>query len=298
MNKFHVPVLLKESVEALGVKKNKKYIDATLGGGGHAGEIIKRGGIVLGIDQDKEALEYVKKNFKFQISNFKLILANGNFEDIDNIAKENGFEKVSGILFDLGVSSHQIDDRKRGFSFLKEGPLDMRMNKNSPITAEYLVNLLGKGELYAIFKNYGQEARANAISRAVTGARKIKAIKTTGELVEVIQRAYGIKGELSDFIKNNISQKVFQALRIAVNDELRVTEEALPKALELLEKRGRIAVISFHSLEDKIVKEMFINFQKQNMGKIITKKPVIAKEEEIQKNARSKSAKLRVFEKN
>ena len=113
MNKFHVPVLLKESVEALGVKKNKKYIDATLGGGGHAGEIIKRGGIVLGIDQDKEALEYVKKNFKFQISNFKLILANGNFEDIDNIAKENGFERVAGILFDLGVSSHQIDSAKR-----------------------------------------------------------------------------------------------------------------------------------------------------------------------------------------
>ncbi|PIR79845.1 MAG: 16S rRNA (cytosine(1402)-N(4))-methyltransferase [Candidatus Levybacteria bacterium CG10_big_fil_rev_8_21_14_0_10_35_13] len=298
MNKFHTSVLLEEVISALDISAGKKYIDATVGGGGHAGEIIKRGGIVLGIDQDKEALEYVKKNFKFQISNFKLILVKGNFENVDKIANEKGFKKVSGILFDLGVSSHQIDDQNRGFSFLKEGPLDMRMDKNSSITAEYLVNLLGKGELYEIFNNYGEETHANALSRAIVSTRKVKAIRTTKELVGVIAKAYGIRGELSPFTKNKISQKAFQALRIAVNNELEAVEKALPKALGLLEKGGKLAVISFHSLEDRIVKKAFIKFEKENMGKIITKKPITAKYGEAEQNSRSKSAKLRVFEKN
>lgn len=298
MSKYHTPVLLKEVLGFLQVKAGNKYIDATLGGGGHSKAILEDGGIVLGIDQDQEALDEVKESFKPEILNFKLITAKGNFKDIEKIARENGFEKVSAVLFDLGISSSQIDSPNRGFSFLKEGPLDMRMDTNSPITAEYLVNLLGKGELYEIFKNYGEETRAGAVSRAIASARRIKAIKTTNELVAVIAKAYGIEGELSDFTKNNISQKVFQALRIAVNNELQVIEIALPKALELLEKKGRLIVISFHSLEDRVVKNMLKSFEKQNMGRVITKKPVGATELEVNANSRSKSAKLRIFEKN
>ena len=298
MSKFHTPVLLKEAINALDVKKNKQYIDATVGGGGHTQEILKRGGIVLGIDLDQEALDYVKDNFKLQIANFKLFLTKGNFKDIDKIAHLNNFSKVWGIIFDLGVSSRQIDNAQRGFSFLRQGPLDMRMDKNSPLTAEYLVNILGKGELYAIFNKLGQETHARAISSVITSTRRVKAIQTTGELSDVVQKAYGINGEISDFTKNRINQKVFQALRMAVNNELENIEKALPKALELLESGGKLVVLSFHSLEDKIVKEAFINFEKQNMGKIITKKPITASEEEVNINPRSKSAKLRVFEKN
>ena len=298
MSKFHTPVLLKEAINALDVKKNKQYIDATVGGGGHTQEILKRGGIVLGIDLDQEALDYVKDNFKLQIANFKLFLTKGNFKDIDKIAHLNNFSKVWGIIFDLGVSSRQIDNAQRGFSFLRQGPLDMRMDKNSHVTAEYLVNILGKGELYAIFNKLGQETHARAISSVIASTRRVKAIQTTGELSKVVQKAYGINGEISDFTKNRINQKVFQALRIAVNNELENIEKALPKALELLESGGKLVVLSFHSLEDKIVKEAFINFEKQNMGKIITKKPITASEEEVNINPRSKSAKLRVFEKN
>ena len=298
MSKFHTPVLLKEAINALDVKKNKQYIDATVGGGGHTQEILKRGGIVLGIDLDQEALDYVKDNFKLQIANFKLFLTKGNFKDIDKIAHLNNFSKVWGIIFDLGVSSRQIDNAQRGFSFLRQGPLDMRMDKNSHVTAEYLVNILGKGELYAIFNKLGQETHARAISSVIASTRRVKAIQTTGELSKVVQKAYGINGEISDFTKNRINQKVFQALRIAVNNELENIERALPKALELLESGGKLVVLSFHSLEDKIVKEAFINFEKQNMGKIITKKPITASEEEVNINPRSKSAKLRVFEKN
>ena len=298
MNKFHTPVLLEEVISNLNIKSGKKYIDATLGGGGHSRAILEAGGVVLGIDQDEEALEHVRRNLKSEISNLKLILAKGNFENIEQIAKVNGFEDICGILFDLGVSSHQLDDENRGFSFLKEGPLDMRMDKNSPITAEYLVNLLGKGELYEIFNNYGEETHANALSRAIIGTRKIKAIRTTKELVGVIAKAYGIRGGLFPFTRNKISQKAFQALRIAVNNELEAVEKALPKALGLLEKGGKLVVISFHSLEDRIVKEALTKFEKENMGKIITKKPITAKYEEAEQNSRSKSAKLRVFEKN
>ncbi len=303
MNKYHTSVLLKESISLLQVKKGEKYIDATLGGGGHAEEILNRGGIVLGIDIDQDAIEYVEKSGKpsvrqAQDKSQKLILAKGNFRNIDEIAHLNNFKKVSGIIFDLGVSSHQIDTPERGFSFLKGGPLDMRMDKSSPVTAEALINLLGKGELYDIFNKFGQDSRSWVISNSIIRARRVTPIQTTGDLSSVIQEALGIRGEITDFTRAQINKKVFQALRIAVNAELENIQDALPKAIYLLKEKGRIAVISFHSLEDGVVKKTFKDFEKKNMGKIITEKPIEVTEEELKENSRAKSAKLRVFEKN
>lgn len=298
MNNFHTPVLLKETVDLLQVKKGEKYIDATLGGGGHTERILRLGGRVLGIDVDQEALDFVKKKLEFRIQNAELILAKGNFREIDKIAHLNSFNKVGGIVFDLGISSYQIDNPKRGFSFLKGGPLDMRMDESLGVKASDLINILPKGELYEIFTKLGEERRALAISNSIVSARRIAPIQTTGDLLSVISKAYGIKGELTDFTRANIGKRVFQALRIAVNDELESIKEALPKSLELLQKEGRVAVISFHSLEDRIVKQNFVDFEKRNMGKIITKKPIVAGEEEMNANPRSRSAKLRIFERN
>ena len=297
MNDFHTPVLLKEVTALLQVKAGKRYIDATIGGRGHARVILSLGGKVLGIDADQDALDYVQKHLETKIKSQELVLEKGNFRDLKKIALSKNFDSVAGILFDLGFSSFQIDSPERGFSFLREGPLDMRMDKSSSLTAEKLVNLLGKGELYELFNKLGQEHRAGAISNSIIRARRVKALQTTTELSEVVARAYGYEGEVSDFVKNKINQKVFQALRIAVNNELENLEEALPQALELLEGKGRIAVISFHSLEDGIVKRTFKDFAGKNLGKIVTNKPVEAKEEEKGRNSRARSAKLRVFAK-
>ena len=294
MSNYHKPVLLEKTIDLLQIKPGKKYIDATLGGGGHTEKILEHGAVVLGIDIDQDALDYVSQH----INNKNLVLAKGNFVDLEKIAHLNGFEKVWGILFDLGVSSHQIDSSERGFSFLRNGPLDMRMDKDLSLTAEYLVNVLEKGELYELFNRLGQESHASAISRAITGARRVKAIQTTDELLEVIKKAYGYREDLSDFDKNKIGQKVFQALRIAVNNELENIEKALPQAVSLLESGGRIAVISFHSLEDRIVKKIFKEFEKQNLGKAVIEKPIVPDDKEMRQNSRSKSSKLRVFEKN
>ena len=297
MNNFHTPVLLKEITETLEVSPGRKYIDATFGGGGHTARILKLGGTVLGIDLDGESLEYGRKKFSKEISDGKLILQKGNFKEIDEIARLNNFTKVSAVIFDLGVSSHQIDTPERGFSFLRQGPLDMRMDKGSQITAEVLVNLLTKGELNDLFNRLGQEHRFRAISDGIVRSRRIKAIKTTGELSDIVHKAYGLKGEVSDFVKTKVNKKVFQALRIAVNGELENITEALPKAIDLLEEKGKIIVITFHSLEDGIVKKSFKDFEEKNMGKVITAKPILPVKEELNKNSRARSAKLRVFEK-
>ncbi|MCL6096477.1 MAG: 16S rRNA (cytosine(1402)-N(4))-methyltransferase RsmH [Patescibacteria group bacterium] len=298
MSNFHTSVLLKEAIDLLQVKKGEKYIDATLGGAGHALQIIKRGGLVLGIDCDEEALEHVEKSQKSKVKSQKLILAKGNFRNLEEIARSNNFNKVAGIIFDLGVSSFQIENGKRGFSFLKDGPLDMRMDKSLGVKASDLINSLPKGELYEIFTKLGEEHRARAISDGIVSTRRIAPIKTTGDLSSVIQKVLGIKGEITDFTKANISKRVFQALRIAVNDELENLRVALPKSLELLESGGRVEVISFHSLEDRIVKRSFMEFEKTNMGRIIIKKPIVSSKEELEKNPRARSAKLRVFERN
>lgn len=291
MNDYHISVLLRETIDALQVQAGNKYIDATLGGGGHTTAILELGGKVLGIDQDQEAIDEVRRTRGEGRRENDLVLAKGNFKDIDSLARMHGFENLSGIIFDLGVSSHQFDQADRGFSFQKDGPLDMRMDKDLTIKASDLIHILTKGELYELFTKLGEERFARSILTGIIRARQIKKIETTTELAEIINKAvpYRQKGI-------NPATRVFQALRIAVNDELNNLAEALPKARELLENKGRLAVITFHSLEDRIVKHQFKEWEAQGLGKVITKKPVIPEEEEIVKNKRSRSAKLRVFE--
>lgn len=295
MSSFHTPVLLKEVVEYLKIEKGKKYIDATIGGGGQTIEIVKRGGIVLGIDVDQEAIGYLKEKLKIW---GRLTLVKGNFKDIDKIAQENGFENVSGVIFDLGVSSHQLEKPERGFSFQKEGPLDMRMDKDLAVQAKDIIQVLTKGELYELFSKLGEESNARRISEFIVSARKIKPIETTEDLALIIESVYRMKKNASSaFARASADKKVFQALRIAVNDELNALKEALPKAVKLIEEKGRLLVISFHSLEDRIVKRSFNEFSQRGLGRIITKKPITATVEEINRNIRSRSAKLRVLEK-
>ncbi|OGH21797.1 MAG: 16S rRNA (cytosine(1402)-N(4))-methyltransferase [Candidatus Levybacteria bacterium RIFCSPHIGHO2_02_FULL_37_18] len=292
---FHTPVLVEEVIRFLNVQDNKKYIDATLGGGGHSFEILRRGGSILGIDVDEEALDFVREKLKTQSSNLKtegqLRVVKGNFKDVKAIAKENGFENVDGILFDLGVSSHQLDTPRRGFSFGKNSPLDMRMDKNLSVTAKDLVNALRKGELYELFSKLGQEYRARVISESIISARRLEKIETTGQLAEIVKRS------LKGITKTHPATRVFQALRIAVNDELNNLREALSSSIGLLGNKGRLVVITFHSLEDGIVKQNFKEFEEKGSGTIIIKKPVEPTPEEVRSNIRSRSAKLRAFEK-
>jgi 16S rRNA (cytosine1402-N4)-methyltransferase len=281
MNDYHKTVLLNEAIDYLNIDKGKIYVDATLGGGGHAAEIIKRGGIVLGIDGDEEALEFVKENFQFPISNFQLRLAKGNFKDVDKIVRENKIKKISGAIFDLGVSSHQLESAERGFSFMKEGPLDMRMDRDLSVKAEGLINILTEKELVELFEKYGEEGFARLIAKGIVKERKISPIKTTAELVEIVKRV--VPKFKTDI---NPATKVFQALRIAINDELNSLRESLPKVYELLNNGGRISVITFHSLEDRIIKHQFKDWEDLGLGKVITKKPVTPSEEELRDNRR------------
>ena len=299
MNTYHTSVLLQEAIDALDIQKNKKYIDATLGGGGHAKEIIKRGGNVLGIDTDQEAIDYVHNLCHSRdlacrqvgVGNpGQLRLAKGNFKDINEIAKLNDFENIFGIIFDLGVSSHQVDEAARGFSFQKEGPFDMRMDTDLNVQAKDLINSLTKGELYELLTKLGEERHAHAIANNIVNYRKAKPIETTMQVSEIINHT--VRGENTGTLA-----RVFQAFRIAINDELNNLRVALPQALNLLTKTGRIAVISFHSLEDRIVKKQFLAWVEEGKGVIHTKKPIIPTQEEIKNNKRSRSAKLRVFEK-
>ncbi len=292
MKNYHKSVLLQETLDALNIKAGERYIDGTLGGGGHTSEILELGGIILGIDQDKDAIMHVSNSLK----NPNLILSRGNFKNIDELAAEFNFNDVSGILFDLGVSSYQLNTPERGFSYLKSGPLDMRMDQRLGVKASDLVNALGRKELFDLFRDLGEERRANAVTNLIVSRRKIAPFVTTDDLTLTLATAYGFKS-VTDFARAESSKRVFQALRILVNDELGSLEEALPKSIELLKSGGRLVIITFHSLEDRIVKNAFIKFENENKGRIITKKPILPTEEEIKVNSRSKSAKLRVFEK-
>ncbi len=296
MNKYHISVLPEESIGFLNVKAAGMYIDATLGGGGHSLKILNKGGRVLGIDVDQEALDEAKKTFEIQNSNFKIgkeiVLAKGNFRNIATIAEEYGFKNVAGIIFDLGVSSHQIDDPNRGFSFSKEGPLDMRMDSNLSVTAKDLVNGLHRNELIEIFSRFGEERFAHGIATEIVKVRKDNTIKTTKQLIEIIESVMPAK-----LNRTAAAARIFQSLRIIVNDELHSLEEALPAACSLLQSKGRLVVISFHSLEDRIVKHLFSDFERKSLGVVITHQPVLATEVEISANVRSRSAKLRAFEK-
>lgn len=286
---FHKSVLLQQTIDFLNPKRGDRFIDATAGGGGHTQELLGRGAKVLSIDRDEEAILEVREKQK---DDQNLTLVQGNFSQIGQIARANGFENVDGILFDLGVSSHQLDTAKRGFSFQKEGPLDMRMDPGLNLTAGDIVNRFQKRRIYEIFKTYGQEKFSRAISKAILGARQIKPIETTTELAQIIKDAVP-RGVGKRKSKVHPATKVFQALRIVVNSELLNLEEALPQTQELLKIGGRLVVISFHSLEDEIVKRFFktnVNF------KSLTKKPIGPEESEIQKNPRARSAKLRAAE--
>lgn len=296
---MHVPVLLQEVIKYLEPKPGKKFIDATLGGGGHARAIIEHGGQVLGIDRDPK----VAKNAKIKT-------AAGDFKNLKSIAEENGFEKVDGVLFDLGLGSHQLDDAERGFSFQKSGPLDMRYNPEQALTAQKLVNEFPEKELVKIFYRFGEERRfGKRIARAILEARKAGRIETTFELFELIKKTLPSKLR---FKAGDTARRIFMSLRIAVNDELASIEQALPQALDILAGHGRLVVISFHSLEDRLVKSFMVEAakdcicppsfpvcrcDKQAALRILTKKPVQASQEEIAQNPRSRSAKLRAAEK-
>lgn len=292
---YHIPALLNETVKALDIKPKHKYIDATLGGGGHSVEIVKKGGILFGVDQDPEAVSYASVRLKKACPDLlppKFVQA--NFAEIDKVAKEFGFEKVAGILFDLGVSSHQLETPNRGFSFNQEGPLDMRMNPNLSVTAKDLVNGLNEGELAELFWKLGEEKFSRRLAKAICQDRLNKPIETCSDLSQIILQEVPGKGR---FDRIHPATRVFQALRIAVNDELNSLKTALPKAVELLDSQGRIVVLSFHSLEDGIVKRFFIDQMEKGILKIISKSPITPTEEEVRLNPRVRSAKLRVAEK-
>ena len=286
MKYFHQSVLTSEVIEFLKVKPAKLYIDATLGASGHTQEILKRGGRVLAIDRDPESTKYVAA---LHLKNLQIV--NNNFSHIDNLAVEFGFTKVSGILFDLGVSTNQLEDSKRGFSFTKNGPLDMRMDPNLAVTAADIVNNFEKRRLSEIFQNFGNERLSRQLADAVFLTRQVKKIESTEGLAQIAREVYA-KSKV--YTKLDPATKVFQALRIIVNSELLNLEEALPQTEKLLEKGGRLVIVSFHSLEDAIVKRFF---KSSKSLKVLTKSPIGPTKEEIEKNRRSRSAKLRAAEK-
>jgi 16S rRNA (cytosine1402-N4)-methyltransferase len=287
---YHESVLVSEVIESLHIEKTRKYIDATLGNGGHALEILKRGGTVLGIDLDPKMLAIAEERLKESgEKNYKLI--NGNFVDIDKIAEENGFNPVNGILLDLGVTNIHLKDLERGFSFENpEAPLDMRINSEAQgVKAADLLNVLREDQLTDLFKVTLEPGAAKWISGRTLHSRAEKPIATVGDALEISEGLRTGKAGLNE------ATLPFLALRIAVNGELSNLEEALPKAFELLEKGGRLVVISFHSGEDVIVKNFFKEKSK-NGAEIMTFKPILASEEEININRRSRSAKMRVLQ--
>ena len=288
---MHIPVLLNEVLENLNIKEDAIYVDCTLGLGGHSKEILKRlskKGILIGLEQDENALKIAKDNLS-EYSNCYLF--NTNFVNLPDVLKELKIEKITGgVLIDLGVSSLQFDTAERGFSFQNDGPLDMRMDKNSEVDAYYVVNKYRENELADVIFNYGEERLARKIARFIVENRLKKPINTTLELANIILRCYP-KGK---WFKTHPATKTFQALRIEVNKELEVLDKFLCFIPELLGTQSRLSVISFHSLEDRIVKN---SFKSREELRRLKKKPIIPTEDEIKNNPRSRSEKLRVAEK-
>ncbi len=302
----HIPVLLQQTIDGLAVNENGIYVDGTAGGGGHSSEILKRltTGKLISIDQDPDAIMTLTQRFK---NNENSIIIKGNFADMKELLQHRGVGRLDGVLLDIGVSSHQLDTAERGFSFHEDAPLDMRMSQ-SGTTAADLVNTLPVSELKRILSVYGEEKFAGSIANGIERARQQKPITTTLELAEII--------------KDNVPQRVrrdghparksFQALRIAVNDELGVLERGLDSAFELLGSGGRLAVITFHSLEDRIVKQKMASWCQgctcpkdfpvcvcgnKPKAKLVNRKPICANETELSENPRARSAKLRICEK-
>ena len=290
---YHKPVLLKETIEALKVEKGNRYIDATLGDAGHTLEILKLGGEVLGLDINEQALERAKERIKKEGFEKNFIGALGNFKNIEEMARNNGFGKVSGIVYDLGYSSIELEDMGLGLSFQLDEPLDMRLDKNLGVTAADLVNSLGEKELASLIYKYSDEKMSRKIAGAITEARKLKKIQTTGDLVGIINSVSSPGYERG---RINPATRTFQALRIVVNDEIENLEKSLPQAARLLLPGSVIVLITFHSLEDKVAKE-FSRRARPSISELY-KKPLTPAEEEIRTNVRSRSAKLRAFIKN
>ena len=304
----HKPVMLEECIEGLNIKPDGIYVDGTLGGAGHSLEIVKKlsdKGTLIGIDRDEDALNAAKNKLK-EFSNVKYI--HDNHDNIKSILENLEIDKVDGILLDLGVSSYQLDERNRGFSYLGENELDMRMDKTQKLTAKKVVNTYSEEKLANIIYEYGEERFSRQIAKNVCEYRKNKEIETTEELVHIIEKS------IPAFAKKDghPAKRTFQAIRIEVNNEIRPLYETVQKCIKHLKSGGRICIITFHSLEDRAVKNAYIDAQgkctcpkdlpycvcgAKSEGKIINKKPIIATKEEQEENSRSKSAKLRIFEK-
>lgn len=296
---MHISVLLKEIIYFLNPRPNQNFIDCTLGSGGHSKAILEKiapNGRLLAIDFDSSAIDNFQQYVVGRGLGERVTLTNDNFADLETIASKNNFSSVNGILLDLGFSSDELENSRRGFSFLKDEPLDMRFG-DGEVTAADILNCYRFEELTKIFQKYGEERDAAKIARLVCEARKKTKIKTTKELVNIIARAKFGSEIIYPHHRIHPATKVFQALRIAVNKELENLENVLPRALKILKHGGRMAVISFHSLEDRIVKKFFKEQKQIGALNILTKKPVTASEKEIMTNPRSRSAKLRVAEK-
>lgn len=310
MNFYHVSVLLEETVQALAPRRGGRYIDGTLGGGGHAEAVLERSapdGMLLGLDQDETALAAAGR----RLARFgaRVRLRHGNFARMAEVAAEEGFTGADGVLFDLGVSSPQLDVAERGFSYQHDAPLDMRMDRTQPTSAADLVNQLPEEELARIIREYGEERWAKRIAQFIVQRRQKQPIETTGELVDLIKAAVPAAARRAG---PHPAKRTFQALRIAVNDELGALQKGLQAAVRVLRPGGRIAVISFHSLEDRICKETFAALARGCVCppelpvctcgskpelKILTRRPVTASLQELERNPRARSAKLRVAEK-
>jgi 16S rRNA (cytosine1402-N4)-methyltransferase len=309
MNFNHISVMLNECIDGLNINKNGTYIDGTIGGAGHSGEILKRldlSGLLIGIDQDDDALRYSKEKLG---EHSNVLLVHDNFSNVKNILEENNIKGADGILLDLGVSSYQLDNPERGFSYMQDAKLDMRMNEESNFSAWDVVNTYSKKQLEDVIRNYGEERWANRIAEFITDERKNKTIDTTFELVDIIKAAIPARARRDG---PHPAKRTFQAIRIEVNKELEILKKSVEDCIDVLKPGGRICIITFHSLEDRIVKNVYK--EKENPCtcppefpvcicgrkpeiKIITKKPVTPSNEELDVNPRSRSAKLRIAQK-
>ena len=304
----HVSVLLNECIEGLNIRKDGIYVDGTLGGAGHSSEILKQlsdKGMLIGIDQDLDALKAAKNRLQ-NFSNVKYV--HNNFYNIDSILNELDIEKIDGMLMDLGVSSYQLDEAERGFSYMKDAPLDMRMNRNNTLSAYEVINDYAEEDLYRIIRDYGEEKFAKRIARFIVEKREDKRIETTLELVEIIKAAIPAKARREG---PHPAKRTFQAIRIEVNSELSILNKAIEDGINRLNKGGRMAIITFHSLEDRIVKNKFKELATsctcpkefpicvcggKAKVKIISRKAIEPSKIEVEENPRSRSAKLRIVE--
>ena len=305
----HVSVLLEESIEGLKIKPSGIYVDGTLGGGGHSYEICRAlgpEGRHIGIDQDGNAIAAATK--RLEPFSDRTSIVRSNYCEMSAVLKERGIDKVDGILLDLGVSSHQLDDESRGFTYRVDAPLDMRMDVRQSVTAADLLNTAEEKELFRIIRDYGEEKFAKNIAKHICMEREKEPLKTTGELVEIIDHAIPAKIRQGG---GHPAKRTFQAIRIALNRELEVLENSLDAMIDLLNPAGRLCIITFHSLEDRIVKNNFKRNEnpctcppsfpvcvcgKESKGRVVTRKPILPTEEEMKENTRAKSAKLRIFE--